>query len=45
MEVNLLEAGLRWQAHPLTIVGAGAGAGIGDESPDVRVTFFFQQVF
>ena len=45
VEVTLLEAGFRWQAHPLTILGAGGSAGVGDESPDAGVTFFLQQVF
>jgi hypothetical protein len=30
---------------PLALVGIGIGAGIGDESPDVRATIAFQHSF
>jgi hypothetical protein len=35
-EANLVEAGVRWQLTPLTVVSAGAGAGFLDESPRFR---------
>jgi len=38
IESNLVELGVRRQVTPLLVVALGAGAGIGDESPDVRVT-------
>jgi hypothetical protein len=40
--INLLEAGLRWQMTPLTVLTAGVGAGFGEDSPDVRATIGFQ---
>lgn len=42
---NLLEAGVRRQLTPFTLVTAGAGAGIGDDSEDYRVTLGFQHSF
>ena len=44
-ESNLVEAGLRCQLTPRTVVSAGAGFGIGDESPDVVGTFGIQVAF
>jgi hypothetical protein len=41
-ESNLFELGLRIQVTPLTTVAIGAGAGLGDESPDVRATIGLQ---
>lgn len=35
-EANLVEAGVRWQLTPLTVLSAGAGAGFLDESPRFR---------
>jgi hypothetical protein len=35
-ESNVVEAGVRWQLTPLTVVSAGAGAGFLDESPKFR---------
>lgn len=35
-EANLVEAGVRWQLTPLTVLSAGAGAGFLDESPQFR---------
>jgi hypothetical protein len=40
--INLVEAGLRWQMTPLTVLTAGVGAGFGPDSPDVRATIGFQ---
>ena len=40
--LNLVEAGLRWQMTPLTVLTAGVGAGFGRDSPDVRATIGFQ---
>jgi hypothetical protein len=42
---NLLEAGIRYQCNPLTVVAFGVGAGIGDDSPDFRATVGFQRSF
>lgn len=42
---NLFEAGIRYQCNPLTVVAFGVGAGIGDDSPDFRVTVGFQRSF
>jgi hypothetical protein len=42
VEMNLIEAGLRYQILPQGILSAGLGFGIGDESPDVRFTLGFQ---
>jgi len=41
-EASIVEVGLRYQLTPLTVLALGAGAGIGDESPDVRVMVGFQ---
>jgi hypothetical protein len=41
-EANVFEVGLRIQITPLTVVVIGAGAGVGDESPDARATAGFQ---
>jgi hypothetical protein len=45
IDINLLEAGLRYQLTPLTVVAAGVGAGVGEDSPDLRVTVGFQHSF
>jgi hypothetical protein len=45
VEMNLIEAGLRWQALPQGVLSGGIGFGIGDESPDVRLTLGFQYEF
>jgi hypothetical protein len=42
---NLLEAGVRYQFSPLTVLAIGAGIGIGEESPDGRITGGFQRSF
>lgn len=42
---DILELGLRRQLTPLTVISAGAGAGISKDSPDVRVTLGFQKSF
>lgn len=44
-EANIIEAGIRYQLTPLTLLAAGAGAGIEEESPDVRVALGFQHSF
>jgi hypothetical protein len=44
-ESNVVEAGVRTQLTPLTVLAAGIGAGIGDESPKVRVTLGLQYSF
>ncbi len=44
-DINLLEAGLRYQLTPLTVVAAGVGAGVGEDSPDLRATIGFQHSF
>lgn len=42
---DILEAGVRYQLTPLTVLAAGAGAGIGEDSPEVRLTVAFQYAF
>ncbi|MFP5212600.1 MAG: transporter [Acidobacteriota bacterium] len=44
-ESNIVETGLRYQLTPLTVLAAGVGAGIGDDSPEVRTTLAFQHSF
>ena len=44
-EVNLAEVGLRYATTPQSVLSAGVGFGIGDESPDVRFTLGFQYEF
>lgn len=44
-EVNLAEIGLRYATTPQSVISAGVGFGIGDESPDVRFTIGFQYEF
>jgi hypothetical protein len=44
-EINMVEAGIRYQCTPLTVISAGAGAGIGEDSPDFRLTLAFQHSF
>ncbi|MBY0330919.1 MAG: hypothetical protein K2X49_09625 [Acetobacteraceae bacterium] len=41
-DANILEAGLRYQLDPRTVLSAGVGAGIGRDSPAVRVVFGIQ---
>ena len=41
-EVNLAEIGIRYATTPQSVLSAGVGFGIGDESPDVRLTVGFQ---
>ena len=45
VEHNIIEAGIRYQLLPHGIISAGVGFGIGDESPEVRVTVGFQYEF
>lgn len=42
---NLVDLGVRHQMTPLTVVAAGAGAGLGDESPGFRLSLAFQHLF
>jgi hypothetical protein len=44
-EINLLEAGARYRLTPFSVLSAGVGFGVGDESPDVRTTVGFQVQF
>jgi hypothetical protein len=44
-EINLVEAGIRYQCTPLSVISTGAGAGIGEDSPDVRIAVSFQHSF
>ena len=44
-EINLLELGLRYQLTPFSVVSAGAGYGISDQSPDFRVVAGVQLSF
>lgn len=44
-EINLVEVGIRYQLTPLTVIAAGAGAGIGEDSPDFRLALAFQHSF
>ena len=44
-EVNLAEIGVRYATTPQSVLSAGVGFGIGDESPDVRLTIGFQYEF
>lgn len=44
-EANIFEVGIRRQLDPLTVIVVGGGAGLGDESPDMRLTFGFQRSF
>lgn len=42
---DILEAGIRYQLTPLTVLAAGAGVGIGEDSPEARLTVGFQYAF
>lgn len=42
---DIVEIGVRRQLTPLTVLSAGAGAGISKDSPDVRLTLGFQKSF
>lgn len=42
---NIVEAGIRRQLTPFTLVTAGAGAGFGDDSERYRITLGFQHTF
>ena len=44
-EVNLAEIGIRYATTPQSVLSAGVGFGIGDESPDVRLTLGLQYEF
>jgi hypothetical protein len=44
-ESNIVEAGIRYQLTPLTVLSGGIGAGIGDDSPDFTATMAFQHSF
>jgi hypothetical protein len=45
MESNIVEVGIRQQLDPLTVISIGAGAGIGDDSPDYLITIGIQRTF
>jgi len=42
---NIIEAGLRRQINPLTVISFGLGAGIGNQSPKFRLTAGLQKSF
>jgi hypothetical protein len=42
VDINLVEAGIRYQITPLTVIAGGVGVGVGEDSPDFRVTLAFQ---
>lgn len=42
---DIIELGVRRQLTPLTVLSAGAGAGISKDSPDLRFTLGFQKSF
>lgn len=42
VDINFVEAGIRRQLTPLTVIAGGFGAGIGSDSPDFRITLGFQ---
>ena len=44
-EANIFELGVRRQLTPLTVLSAGVGAGVGDESPNFRAMFGIQRSF
>ena len=44
-EVNLAEIGIRYATTPQSVISTGVGFGIGDESPDVRLTVGLQYEF
>ena len=44
-EANLAEVGFRYATTPQSVFSAGVGFGVGDESPDVRLTCGFQYEF
>jgi len=44
-DANVLEAGFRRQMTPFTVLSIGAGAGIGEDSENYRITFGFQHAF
>lgn len=44
-EINLLEAGVRYQLTPLTVIAVGVAAGAGADSPDFRATLAWQHSF
>jgi hypothetical protein len=44
-DMHLIELGVRYQCTPLSVLAAGIGTGIAEDSPDIRVTFAFQRSF
>jgi hypothetical protein len=40
---NIIEAGIRRQLNPLTILTSGAGAGIGEQSPRFQISIGIQR--
>jgi hypothetical protein len=45
MAMSLIEVGARRQLTPLTVLSAGIGFGVTDESPDVRLLVGYQRSF
>ncbi len=45
VDIHLIELGVRYQCTPLSVIAAGIGTGIAEDSPDLRVTFAFQKSF
>lgn len=43
MESQMVEVGWRHQYNPLTVIATGVGAGLTDESPDIRFNISFQR--
>lgn len=44
-DLHLIELGVRYQCTPLTVLAAGIGTGVAEDSPDLRVSFAFQRAF
>jgi len=45
VDIHLIELGVRYQCTPLSVIAAGIGTGVAEDSPDLRVTFAFQKSF
>jgi hypothetical protein len=44
-DMHLVELGLRYQCTPLSVLAAGVGTGLAEDSPEIRVTLAFQRSF
>jgi len=44
-DMHLIELGLRYQCTPLSVIAAGIGTGVAEDSPELRATFAFQRSF